>query len=61
MDQATADRMLQQKIGEYQNFAPKIKVPLSESQKAALTSFEYNLGRNIWDGSAKPIIDRINE
>lgn len=60
MDQQTADQLLQTKVGQYQNFANKINVPLTEAQKTALTSFEYNLGKNIWDGTAKPIIDKIN-
>lgn len=37
-----------------------IEVPLSESQRAALASFEWNHGGGIWKGDAKPIIDKIN-
>ena len=37
-----------------------VKVPLSSSQQAALSSFEYNLGSGIWKKSAQNIIDKIN-
>lgn len=44
MDRATADSEFDKQVQRYQNFQNLVTVPLSESQKAALTSFEYNLG-----------------
>lgn len=60
-----ADNELIKKINHYSNFKNFIKVPLTKEQEIALTSFEYNLWRNIWtkpteDGWAMPIIDMIN-
>jgi GH24 family phage-related lysozyme (muramidase) len=60
MSREVADGLMNNKVASYQNFANKVTAPLSESQKKALTSFEYNLGKNIWDMSGKPIIDKIN-
>ena len=37
-----------------------MKIDLSEDQEAALTSFEYNLGKGIWDKGAKGILYAIN-
>lgn len=51
MDRATADAEFPNQMKTYQNFKDLIKVPLSPQQEAALTSFEYNLGRNIWTAS----------
>ena len=51
MDRATADAELPNQLPNYQNFKNYIKVPLSPQQESALTSFEYNLGRNIWTAS----------
>ena len=44
MDRATADAEFDKQVQRYQNYQNLVTVPLSESQKAALTSFEYNLG-----------------
>jgi murein DD-endopeptidase MepM/ murein hydrolase activator NlpD/GH24 family phage-related lysozyme (muramidase) len=49
----------------YTNFKNFITVPLTREQEIALSSFEYNLWRNIWtktdeDWWAMPIIDMIN-
>lgn len=60
MDRATADAEFNNQIQKYQNFQNLVTVPLSESQKAALTSFEYNLGSGIWKKDAMPIITAIN-
>lgn len=60
MDEQTADELIEKKVATYQNWRDKVTVNLNPSQEAALTSFEYNLGRNIWKGDAKPIIDKIN-
>lgn len=60
MDRATADTEFDKQIQRYQNFQNLVTVPLSESQKAALTSFEYNLGGGIWKKDAMPIITAIN-
>lgn len=60
MDRATADAEFDKQVQKYQNFQNLVTVPLSESQKAALTSFEYNLGSGIWKKDAMPIINAIN-
>ena len=60
MDRATADTEFDKQIQRYQNFQNLVTVPLSESQKAALTSFEYNLGGGIWKKDAMPIITASN-
>lgn len=56
-----ADTLLDQKIWEYQNWRNKVTVDLSPSQQAALTSFEYNLWKWIWDKSANNILDMVNK
>lgn len=38
-----ADQLLQEEVSKRQNYMNYIKVPLSDSQKAALSSFEFNL------------------
>lgn len=60
MDRWTADNLLWQEISQRQNFMNYITVPLSESQKAALSSFEFNLWSWIREKNAKPILDKIN-
>lgn len=60
MDRWTADNLLWQEISQRQNFMNYITVPLSDSQKAALSSFEFNLWSGIWAKNAKPILDKIN-
>jgi GH24 family phage-related lysozyme (muramidase)/uncharacterized protein YoaH (UPF0181 family) len=51
---------LQKEIEQRQNYMNFIKVPLSESQKAALSSFEFNLWSWIWQKDAMPILNAIN-
>lgn len=60
MDRWTADNLLWQEISQRQNFMNYITVPLSDSQKAALSSFEFNLWSWIREKNAKPILDKIN-
>lgn len=60
MDRWTADNLLWQEISQRQNFMNYITVPLSDSQKAALSSFEFNLWSWIRAKNAKPILDKIN-
>ena len=43
MSREVADSMFASKVNEYTNWKNFIKVPLTPSQEAALTSFEYNL------------------
>lgn len=55
-----ADNLFQQQLQSYQNWKNYIDpATLSEWQKTALTSFEYNLGSWIWEKNAMPILDRI--
>ncbi len=58
--QIVADAELQKQIWEYTNYEKYITVDLSEEQQTALNSFEYNLGKGIWDTTGKWIIDAIN-
>ena len=51
---------LEKEVANRQNYLKSITVPLTDNQKAALSSFEYNLWSNIWNWEAKPIIDKIN-
>lgn len=60
MDRWTADQLLWQEISQRQNYMNYITVPLSDSQKAALSSFEFNLWSGIRAKNAKPILDKIN-
>ncbi len=60
-----AEIELIKKAKHYTNFKNFITVPLNNDQEMALTSFEYNLGRNIRtkpteEGWGMPIIDMIN-
>jgi len=48
MTRQEAELELVKKAAYYTNFKNFITVPLTEEQEMALTSFEYNLGRNIW-------------
>ena len=61
MTRQQADSVFANKIGEYTNYKNLVKVPLTQAQETALNSFEYNLGKNIWNGDAKPVIDKINK
>lgn len=58
--QEEADSEFAKQVKTYQNFKDLITVPLTEAQETALTSFEYNLGRNIWNQSGADIIKAIN-
>lgn len=61
--QAQADVELQKQIARYQNFQNLVTVPLTNNQKTALTSFEYNLWSGIWTKSswgAQEIIKAVN-
>lgn len=55
-----AREMQAQLATKYSNWKKYINVPLNSMQKAALYSFEYNLGGNIWLKSARKIADLIN-
>ena len=57
---SNVDTELQNQIARHSNYANLVKVPLTEAQKTALTSFEYNLWPNIWKWDWKDIIDKIN-
>ena len=61
MSREVADNMFPQKVAQYQNWKNYITTPLTPSQEAALTSFEYNLGSGIWSKNAMPIIENINK
>ena len=61
--QQEADAQLANKAQQYTKFANLVKVPLSDAQKSALTSFEYNLWSGIWTKSkwwAQEVINKIN-
>lgn len=60
MTRKRADELFADKVSQYTNYRNLIKVPLNQTQEAALNSFEYNLGQGIWNKDAKPIIDKIN-
>ncbi len=60
MDRATADELLKQEINQRQDFMNYITVPLNENQKAALSSFEFNLWSGIREKNAMPILEKIN-
>ncbi len=60
MDRWTADSLLWQEISQRQNFMNYITVPLSDSQKAALSSFEFNLWSGRREMDAMPILNKIN-
>lgn len=64
MDRWTADALLQQEINQRQNYMNYITVPLSDSQKAALSSFEYNLWSGIREKKewwAMQVLNKINQ
>ena len=52
--------MQEQIVNNYTNWIDKLNVDISPNMFAALTSFEYNLGGAIWDGDARPIIEKLN-
>jgi len=63
MSQAEADTVLQEQIKQYQNFDNLVTVPLTNNQRTALTSFEYNLWSGIRTKSkwwAQEIINAVN-
>jgi len=58
--QEEADKEFTKQIQRYQNWKNFIdENTLSEAQKTALTSFEYNLGSGIWAKSADSILNKI--
>lgn len=60
MDRATADQEFTKQVAWYQTWSNYIDPSkLSEGQKTALTSFEYNLGKGIWEKNAMPILKYI--
>ena len=61
MDKATADSIFGDKLNEYTNFNNFVTVPLNENQETALNSFEYNLGKGIWNKpETKTLLNKIN-
>jgi len=55
-----AEQMMQDSVkNQYSSFKNKVQRPLTPSQTAALTSFEYNLGSGIWN-QATDVIESIN-
>ena len=56
-----SEEILTKQIREHSAFSEKVDVTLSPSQKQALSSFEFNLGSGIWDGTGKAIIQAVNE
>jgi len=61
MTREQADKEFEKQVATYQNFRNDVTVDLNENQQTALTSFEYNLGRNIWKWEGwKAIIAYIN-
>lgn len=58
---STVDEELQRQVENHSNYKTKINVPLTDNQKAALASFEYNLWPNIWNWDWRNIIDMINK
>jgi len=59
MTKEEADREFERQLSERQTYLWLVTTPLSESQKAALASFEWNLWSNIWEWSW--IIEAVNE
>lgn len=56
-----ADKEFNKQIQNYKTFEQYVTVPLSEDQKTALTSFEYNLWSNIWNKDWRKIIQLVNK
>jgi len=61
MSRDVADSMFSKVVNQYTNWKNFVKVPLTENQQTALTSFEYNLGQGIWQKNAMPIINSLNK
>ena len=59
--QEQSEQELQRQIQRHSNYEAVVTVPLSNAQKTALSSFEYNLWPNIWKWDGKGIIDMIND
>lgn len=55
-----AERELDKQVKAHSTFKKKLNVPLTPAQEEALSSFEFNLGPNIWNTSGKSIISAIN-
>jgi len=56
-----AEREFDDQIARHSNYKNLVTVPLSEKQKIALASFEFNLWPNIWKSTWKDIIKAINK
>jgi len=57
-----ARQLLEQEADRHSNFLGLVQTNLTPNQTAALASFEYNLGSNIWnDPTARNIIVAINQ
>lgn len=57
-----AEQLLRQEADRHSNFRNFVQRPLTPKQIAALTSFEYNLGSNIWqDQTAQRILTAVNQ
>jgi len=57
---ARAEEIFQADIDRHSNFKNKVTASLTPSQQTALSSFEFNLWPNIWDGQWKEIINLVN-
>lgn len=56
-----ADQLLAQDIARHSNYKNLVTASLTPTQEAALASFEYNLGPNVWNQTTgKQIINAIN-
>lgn len=58
--QEEADAEIKRQIAAHSNYKDLIQVDLAPNQEAALASFEYNLGPNIWKTTGADIIAAIN-
>lgn len=58
---ADAERLLAEQIQRHSNYTTRVTRALTPTQQAALASFEYNLGPNIWnDPDAARVIALVN-
>ncbi len=58
--QEESEAELQNQIDRHSTYQGLVTVPLSDNQKSALASFEYNLGPSIWNDTATGALDVIN-
>ena len=59
--QEAADKEIITQMDRHSNYKKAVTVELSEPQRQALASFEYNLGAGIWNTTGKEIIEAINQ